>query len=166
MKSQKEFKITDDHIRMSKAELDIESLSLEIKRLSSVVEIYRMKQEKSIKLIYTWIAFSIFLIVSSIIMTQINAPILKFMEIFSSWGACIFLVIGGIYSAKVAYSVDKMAGYIVSASWAIISTCYIGYVLFNFGAFHPYAGAIGFNIGASAQTVALIVVSRTLKKNG
>lgn len=152
--------------RLNKNEKEIDHLSSRILNLTKQVEDYKQMQDKSIKLIYVWLAFSVALVIASIIMTQLGASLLKAIEIVSSWGACLFLIIGGLHAAKITYSIDKFTGYIVAASWALISTCYVGYVLLNFGSLHPYAGAIGFNLGASAQTLALIAIARILKKNG
>lgn len=152
--------------RLAKNEHEINNILSQVKELAKKMERYKMQQEHSTKLIYIWIAFSVSLILTSIFMTQLGAPFLKAVEFISSWGACIFLIFGGIYAAKITYEIDKITGYIVAASWALISTCYIGYVLLDFGSIHPAAAAIGFNIGAAGQTFALICLSKKLKNNG
>jgi hypothetical protein len=159
-------KSSDIAERISANEKMMRELSLKIATLSKTVEDYKKMQDKSIKLIYTWAAFSIALMLASLVMTQIGVSILKAIEVGSSWAACAFLIYGGIYAAKLTYHIDKIVGFTIAASWALISTCYIGYVLFNFGSLHPEAGAIGFNIGASAQTFALIRLASVLKRNG
>ena len=138
----------------------------EIENLRRSIEAYKVEQEKSIKLVYAWLFCSIAIAVLSLTLTQVGLPLLKFMEVGSSWLACLFLVFGGFYSAKLTYEIDKHTGYIVAAAWALISTCYIGYVLLDFGGSYPHAGAIGFNLGAIGQTFALLAVAKILKKNG
>jgi hypothetical protein len=150
--------------RLAKNEHEINNIFSQVKELTNKIESYKMQQEHSTRLVYIWIAFSVSLVLTSIFMTQLGAPFLKAVEFISSWVTCLFLIFGGIYAAKITYRIDKITGYIVSGSWAVISTCYIGYVLLDFGASHPAAAAIGFNIGASFQTGALIAIAVLLHK--
>ncbi len=94
----------------------------------------------------------------SVALAYIDSWKIEFIELASSWLTAGFLLFGGGYAAYKAHRSNHTLGYILAAAWALIATCYGGYVFIDFGSLYPRVAAIGFNIATIAQTLGLLAV--------
>ena len=122
-----------------------------------------MQQKSSIKLIYIWISASMLLVFGSFFLSYADGIHIKFLEISTSWITFAFLFFGGSYASFLAHQKNKISGYLVAIAWSLISTCYAGYTLVNFGILYPEVAAIGFNFASCAQTIAMLHVIYNLR---
>jgi len=138
-------------------------LKKSLKSINRNLEKDHMQQKGLINLIYIWISVAMTLVFGSFFLSYANGIHLKFLEVSTSWITFAMLVFAGSYASFLAYEKNKVSGYLVAVAWSLISTCYAGYTLINFGSLYPEVAAIGFNIASCAQTISILHVIYNLR---
>ena len=130
--------------------------------MGNMKEIYESNESNKITIIVIWIGVMCGMVAMGALATYLADQVQHFVERATSYITVGAILCLGAWSSVMGYRRSKRLGGVIACAYAAILSCYLGYVLLDFGAQEPHIAAIGFNIATILQTIAILLTSYAL----
>jgi cation transport ATPase len=122
--------------------------------------------DKRFKLIFLF-AVTIFLsLIASAILVSLPTSIVSWLEWVTSRLTLVLLACIGVLASFFALAASKRHAVLTCVAYAVITACYGGYVINDFGASHPEVAAFGFNVATMLMLWSAAWNAYIIKKRG
>lgn len=111
-----------------------------------------------------WISIPALMIFFALIFISMNNDFVKFIERSSSIITAATILCGGIYASFMMNQFSQRVSKVMCVVYSALFACYAAYVSFDFGSFHPYVAAIGFNVVTMGQVLSIVMIVSYIQK--